>query len=188
MNLRRPLAACCTALAAALLAGCAAIRAEHGVVESFDAQDRYARTVALPAEQACEAARLALLSQGYVITTRDREQLRGRKSFQLKGDSHAEVDVHVVCVAATEARAAAEGATVFVTAIQERYELKKASNSASVGIGVLGSLSLPFSTSNDSLVKVSSETLSSPRFYDRFFEVLERYLPEPTRMPEERVG
>ena len=48
--------------------------------------------------------------------------------------------------------------------------------------GVLGSVSLPFSSGDDSLVKVASETISSEVFYDRFFALVRNYLDvdEPT--------
>ena len=64
----------------------------------------------------------------------------------------------------------------FVTALQDSYTLKKSNNSASVGVGALGSVSLPFSSSNDALVKVGSETITSDAFYDRFFDLVKRYL------------
>ena len=64
----------------------------------------------------------------------------------------------------------------FATALQDRYSLKKSATSASVGVSALGSLSLPFSSSNDSLVKVGSETISKRSFYDSFFELVRGYL------------
>jgi len=54
--------------------------------------------------------------------------------------------------------------------------LKKSNNSASLGVGAIGSVSLPFTSSNDSMVKVTSETISSEPFYDRFFDLVSRYL------------
>lgn len=151
-----------------------------GVVESFDAADRFSRVVSVTPAQACQAARLALLSQGYLVTRVDEAELRGRKNFQPKADSHAELEVHVVCALNP---AAPDRGEVFVSALQERYELKKSANSASLGVPALASFSVPFSTSNDSLIKISSETISTPRFYDRFFEVLERYLGSATQLP-----
>ena len=64
----------------------------------------------------------------------------------------------------------------FVTALQDSYALKKSNNSASVGVGAIGSLSLPFSSSNDAMVKVGSQTITSDAFYDSFFDLLKRYL------------
>src|SRR5918993_1044536 len=65
----------------------------------------------------------------------------------------------------------------FASALQDRYGIKKVNNSATVGVGAIGSLSLPFSSSDDALVKVASETLTDERFYDRFFSLIGRYLP-----------
>lgn len=73
-------------------------------------------------------------------------------------------------------------ALVFVNAVQDRYALKKTSSSASLGVGVLGSVSLPGGSSEDSLVKVASNTVQNQDFYRRFFERVKYYLPtEPDR-------
>jgi hypothetical protein len=61
--------------------------------------------------------------------------------------------------------------------VQERYALKKASTSASVGLPV-GSFSIPLSSSDDSLVRVGSETIPAGSFYDRFFALVQRYVRE----------
>ena len=71
----------------------------------------------------------------------------------------------------------------FATALQDRYALKKSATSASLGVGALGSLSLPFSSSNDSLVKIGSETIAQRSFYDSFFELLESYLTQDKSAP-----
>jgi hypothetical protein len=166
--------------------GCSSTRVPSGrLVENFDATDRFSRTVALEPVEACEAARQALLSQGYLVSSVQNTEMRGRKNFQMPNGQHVEMEIRVVCTAA--ARPDEERrATVFVSAVQEHYELKKSSNSASVGVGALGSLSLPFSTGTDSMVKVASETVSTPRFYDRFFEILDRYLEKPSKLPSDQ--
>lgn len=64
----------------------------------------------------------------------------------------------------------------FVTALQDSYAMKKSNNSASLGVGAIGSVSLPFTSGNDSMVKVGSETITSDAFYDRFFDLVRRYL------------
>ncbi len=71
----------------------------------------------------------------------------------------------------------------FASALQDRYGVKKVNNSASVGVGAIGSLSLPFSSSDDAMVKVASQTLTDDRFYDRFFSLIDRFLPETTEEP-----
>lgn len=172
-----------------LLAGCEGLpsrtsRAEKAPIEAFDATDRFTRTVTQPPAQACQAARMALLSQGYLVTNLQNDELRGRKNFQPKPDSHAEVEIHVVCAGSPDGTRA----SVFVSALQEHFELKKSANSASVGVPALASLSLPFSLGTDSMVKTASETIESERFYDRFFEVLERYLGSPTSLPSDQLA
>jgi len=41
----------------------------------------------------------------------------------------------------------------------------------------LGSVSMPIGSSDDSMVKVASETVSSAKFYERFFTLVELFLP-----------
>lgn len=141
--------------------------------EKFDAVSRHARSFAVPAAQTCEAARRALLSHGYLVQRSNAELVDGRKSFQPSMDTHVEIEFHVVC-----APEGAERSTVFVNALQDRYALKKTSNSASLGVGPVGSVSLPFGTSSDSLVKIASETIPSGDFYDRFFSLIEHQLAQ----------
>lgn len=141
--------------------------------EKFESTDTFARRFPAAASATCEAARRTLLSQGYVINTSSYNQVDARKSFQPQSDVHVQIGFRVVC--------ASDGlddrmASVFANAVEDRYALKKVNNSATVGVGALGSLSLPFSSSDDSLVKVASETISAEGFYDRFFALVERYL------------
>ncbi|MFC6518873.1 DUF2242 domain-containing protein [Undibacterium arcticum] len=123
----------------------------------------------------CEAARRALLSQGYVIAESKPAFLRGRKKFQPDHEVHLEIEVSVVCASNS---AGSNSTTVFANAVQDSYSLKKSSNSASIGVGALGSVSLPIGSSDDALVKVGSETISAAKFYDQFFGLVERYLDD----------
>ncbi len=158
---------------AAALAGCSTPRVAIETQESFDSTTTFSRTYAALDAQACEAARRALLSQGYVIGAASAEGVRGRKSFQPAPESHAEVEVTVVCA---KEGYAGRRTIAFVNAVQENFSLKKSNNSASVGVSPFGSLSLPFTSSDDSLVKVGSATITNDVFYNRFFQLIERYL------------
>jgi hypothetical protein len=159
------------------LAGCAMEKPVVYQSEKFDTTEIYTRRFAVSAEAACEASRRALLSQGYVINAASSNQVDGRKSFQPENDVHVQIGFRVVC--ATDGT---DGnlASVFVNALEDRYALKKVNNSASLGVGALGSLSLPFSSSDDSLVKVSSQTVTAEEFYSRFFQLVGRYLSSKT--------
>ncbi|MHC8410479.1 DUF2242 domain-containing protein [Pseudomonas sp. Hz4] len=162
------------ALLLAVAAGCSSKKAPIYEHENFDDSGTFSRSYPVTDAQTCEAARRALLSQGYIITSADPKLVSGHKSFQQTGESHLEISFSVVC-----ADDGSEGlhATMFANALQDRYALKKTNNSASVGVGVLGSVSMPIGSSDDSMVKVASETVSSPKFYERFFTLVELFLP-----------
>lgn len=173
----RPSYSCLPTLLAILLAGVvsACSTASKSVVyqhEGFDSASTFSRSFAVSADATCEAARRALLSQGYLINQADAELVDGRKNFQPDSDNHVQITFRIVCVA----DASGKGSTAFVSALEDRYALKKSNNSASLGVGALGSISLPFSSSDDSLVKVASLTIPAGTFYQRFFVRVERYL------------
>jgi hypothetical protein len=158
----------------AVAAGCSSKKAAIYEHENFDDSGTFSRNYPVSDAQTCEAARRALLSQGYIITSSDPKLVSGHKSFQQTGETHMEISFSVVC-----ADDGTEGhhATMFANALQDRYALKKTNNSASLGVGVLGSVSMPIGSSDDSMVKVASETVSSAKFYERFFTLVELFLP-----------
>jgi hypothetical protein len=162
------------ALMLAVAAGCSSKKAAIYEHENFDDSGTFSRNYPVTDTQTCEAARRALLSQGYIITSSDPKLVSGHKSFQQTGETHMEISFSVVC-----ADDGSEGhhATMFANALQDRYALKKTNNSASLGVGVLGSVSMPIGSSDDSMVKVASETVSSAKFYERFFTLVELFLP-----------
>ncbi|MBA3479609.1 MAG: DUF2242 domain-containing protein [Lautropia sp.] len=141
--------------------------------EKFENASRHSRSFGVSAAHSCEAARRALLSHGYLVQRSNADLVDGRKSFQPAADSHVQIEFHVVC-----AQEGPEQSTVFVNALQDLYALKKSSNSASLGVGPIGSVSLPFGSSSDSLVKISSETIPAGDFYDRFFALVEHHLAQ----------
>lgn len=172
MSMSRPLIA--SALLAAGLTGCGGKGDTMLMRESFSSDNTYSRSYDVVPGAACEAARRALLSQGYVIARADGNGVEGTKNFQPSADDHEQLDLRISCVAQGQ-----DKAWVFVSALQDRYALKKSPTSASVGVSVLGSVSLPIGSSDDSLVKVASSTVQDGAFYDRFFERLQAYLPKP---------
>jgi len=141
--------------------------------ERFHADETFSRLFDGTVAQTCEAARRALLSQGYVIASATEGVVKGAKRFQPEGEVHVEIAFNVVCV--PEGRNG-EVATAYVSAQQDRYALKKSPNAASLGVSAIGSISLPLSSSQDSLVKVASETIPAGEFYDRFFALMHRQL------------
>lgn len=157
----------------ALLTGCGTPLKSFPSQEDFSSTVTYSRLFDATPAQTCEASRRALLSQGYLISTATQDLVEGRKSFQPEPESHLQMEIRIVCAPDTSDGKVSLG---FVTALQDVYALKKSNNSASLGVGALGSVSLPFASSNDSMVKVASKTISSDIFYDRFFDLVKRFL------------
>jgi hypothetical protein len=156
-----------------LATGCSSSKQAVYDHEHFNDAGTFSRSYPAADLSSCEAGRRALLSQGYIITSNDPKIISGRKSFQQTGDTHIEISFNLVCAA----DATGNTSTMFANALQDRYALKKTNTSASLGVGVLGSLSMPIGSTDDSMVKVASETVASARFYDRFFALVENFLP-----------
>lgn len=127
--------------------------------------------------RSCEAARRALLSQGYVLISAETDQVNGRKYFQPTAEHHVQLEFRVVCA---PERGNSEAAAVFVSGLKEQYVLRKVKNSASLGVGGIGSVSLPLEGSLDSMVKIASETVTDAALYQRFFELMATYLAQAT--------
>lgn len=152
--------------------------------ESFDA-DTHSHVFAADKARTCEAARRALLSQGYVLAERQTGQVVARKFFQPSGQHHVQLEFRVVCAGLLEN--GQDKTVAFASGLQEQYGLRRVKDSASVGVGGLASLSLPLEGGHDSMVKVSSETVTDVRLYQRFFDLMARYLPTAVPAPEPPV-
>lgn len=171
-------------LLAASLAGCATSPPlpRFEPQERFDSGTTYSRLFDARPDRTCEAARRALLSQGYIITTSGADLVEGKKNFQPAAESHLQMVIRVVCVPESPDGRVSLG---FVTAVQDSYTLKKSNNSASVGVGAIGSVSLPLTASSESLVRVGSETIAANTFYESFFDLMRRYLLADDSAPVE---
>ncbi len=169
------------ALVLAGAAGCSSPKTAIYEHENFDDSGTFSRDYPVSDVAACEAARRALLSQGYIITSSDPKLVVGNKSFQQTGETHLQISFNVVCA---DDGKGAKHSTMFANALQDRYALKKVNNSASLGVGVLGSVSMPIGSTDDSMVKVASETVTAPKFYDRYFSLVDVFLPQEVKAAE----
>ena len=148
------------------------------LTERFQSDETFSRLFDGNVADTCEAGRRALLSQGYVITASTPPapgSVNGRKRFQPDGEVHVEISFTVVCVPDGRNDLVT---TAYVSAQQDRYSLKKNTNSTSIGVSAFGSISVPMSSTDDSLVKVASETIPAGVFYDRYFSLMQRLLAE----------
>jgi hypothetical protein len=184
MRFLRPCQLLGVLFALGVLSGCSTPMRPIAQQEDFNSTEKFSRLFDASPSQTCEAARRALLSQGYVISTANKDLVQGQKSFQPENETHVQVDIRIVCVPDSRDGKLSLG---FVTALQDRYALKKSNSSASLGVGVLGSVSVPVSSSNDAMVKVGSETVASDKFYDRFFALVQHYLVQDQDEPDSDV-
>jgi hypothetical protein len=136
-------------------------------------------------EESCEAGRRALLSQGYIVHTASKEFVRAVKQFQQKNDMHQQIEFNLVCAVNGKG---SNSTTAFASAVREHYVVRKNSTSASLGVGALGSVSLPIGSSSDALIKIGSETIPNEIFYKRFFSLLESYLDTGELNPVQNVA
>ncbi|PTB20690.1 DUF2242 domain-containing protein [Trinickia symbiotica] len=166
-----PLAA---AVALGALAACSSTKPPSPQQEFFETgSSPFSRTFNANSTQTCEAARRALLNQGYLATATRPDTIDATRDFQPSGDKHITVEFHVVCTPGDDPESTS---IVYANAVQSGYALKKSDTSASVGFSLLGSVSLPIRSSSDSMVKVSSETIKAGTFYKQFFEYVDHYL------------
>jgi len=153
-------------VAGLVLAGCSAhVYRDETFAEASPYEARFADTPAAT----CEAARRALLSQGYAVSAGHEVEIRGTKAFQPDDDEHVVLEMTIVCAPITG------GAIAYVNAIETEYALKEKSDAAGLSISRIGSISLPWGSSKESLVKVGAMTVEDPRFYQRFFTAMGRH-------------
>jgi len=152
--------ACCLALAAC------STKPAGFTQESFSIDSPYKSRLDSNSTIACESARRVLLGDGYIIDTYSKENIKGRKAYRSDSDGSTFIEMNIVCVGELDA------SMVYANGLLSTYDVKRSSGSASVGVSALGSVSLPFGQSADSMVKTSDETIRDPEFYRRFFNVV----------------
>ncbi|SAI07182.1 lipoprotein [Bordetella ansorpii] len=169
------------AAALAVLAGCSSPKAAYEQ-ENFaqSTTNTFSRKYEAPPGRACDAGRRALLSQGYNIDKAQTDTVAGHKNFQDEDKANTQITVTINC---TAEGGDGKHSLVFANAVQDDFSMKKSASSASVGVSVLGAVSLPVGSSDDSLVKTSSLTVTREAFYGGFFDLLQHYLPQAQEVP-----
>lgn len=89
--------------------------------ENFDDSGTFSRSFPVSDAGSCEAARRALLSQGYIITSSGANQVVGNKSFQQNSENHLQISFNVTCAPDVSDD---QRSTMFANALQDRYALK----------------------------------------------------------------
>ena len=159
-------------LAAQLLAACGGAD-NYAQREEFAAETLHRRDFAVAAPLLCDAARRAMLGDGYIVTRSEDGRLLGGKEFQVDENRHAILNLYVNC----ESRAA--GATLFVTATEEHFDVKATRQSSSIGFPVLAPIYFGTLREADSQVKIHGETVTQNAFYERYYRAVQRELASP---------
>lgn len=155
-----------------LLASCAG-PPNYAGSEAFGADPRYRRDFPVAAVALCDAARRALLSEGYVVTRTDGQSLVAGKEFQGESSRHAQLNLYLSC----DQRSG--GSTLFVAATEEHFDVQSSRQSSSIGFPMIAPIYFGTRSETDSQVKVRGETIAERAFYDRFYRAVQRELPSP---------
>ncbi|TLS19008.1 MAG: DUF2242 domain-containing protein [Betaproteobacteria bacterium] len=161
---------CALLLLPLLLAACGG-PGSYAEREDFQSDPRHRRDFPTAAAPLCDAARRVLLGDGYVVLPgRDALTFSGAKEFRVDDKGHAQLRLHLAC---SEARG---GATLFVTATEEHFDVKTTRQSTSVGVPLVAPISFSSSTEGDNQVKTRGETVVARDFYERFYRAVQREL------------
>ncbi|MGC8730793.1 MAG: DUF2242 domain-containing protein [Halothiobacillaceae bacterium] len=131
----------------------------------------FQKSFAVDAQTACAAANRALLGDGYLTDALSADKIKGRKSYRTDSDRSTVVEMTVVCLPDPDG-----GSTLYANGLRSTYDLKKSATPASIGVSVIGSVSLPIGQSADSMVKTTDETITEREFYRKFFASVDTIL------------
>jgi hypothetical protein len=149
------------------IAGCTSTPAPVYRTETFDAETPIQYHSDLPPLVLCEFGKRALLSQAYEVDSSVPSNIRGSKFFQPQADHQVQLRITLTCLGT------GRDTTIYANALQTRYELKAGGSSTGLSVSGLGSISVPWPTDKNSLVKVGEETIADGEFYRRLFVLIE---------------
>lgn len=168
-TLALPLLTLCTCV---LLSACGGERAYYRS-ESFEADNSHRREFAVAKTALCEAAQHVLLGQGYWLNRRedgDDIVVLGQKEFKKKDSGHVLLQLQAVC------SPKGKGATLFVTALESHFDVAVTTGKTSVGLPLISPVAVSSSSTSESQLKRSGETVTDRTFYEALFKAVEREL------------
>lgn len=149
------------------VAGCSSAPAPVYRTETFEAETPFQYHSDLPPMVLCEYGKRALLSQAYEVDASVPSNIRGSKFFQPQAEQQVQLRITLTCMGT------GRDTTIYANALQTRYELKAGGSSTGLSVSGLGSISVPWPTDKNSLVKVGEETIADAEFYRRLFVLIE---------------
>jgi len=149
--------------------------------ESFQPDAPFSKKVSGAGDIVCWSVKRAFLSEGYLLErSTDPAVQTGTKEFQRDKDTNVTLRLQTTCADNHDGTS-----TVFVTATEEMSKLQTVTQSLSAGLGP-ATLSWP-SGSAKVLGVIKRETIQDPKFYQRFF-VLVQHLAEEERSMRPRAS
>ena len=150
-----------------LLCSCSTTKTSRSYqTETFTSESPFQYYSSQEADKACEIAKRALLSQGYQVDDDKPRNIRGEKFFRPTPDEATRLTITLD----SKRRRLRSGMKDI--ALESIYEKKSKGSNAGVSVSALGSVTLPWSIDKDTLVKVGEETVTSPVFYQRLFDLI----------------
>ena len=151
-----------------VLAACGGPRS-YSRNEDFQGDPRHRRDFSQAAEPLCDAARRVLLGEGYLVESEASAlTLAGAKEFREEDNRHGVLRLHINCAERSG------GATLFVTATEELFEVKTNRQSTAVGLPLLSPISVHSKSESEGPVKIGGETVSDRNFYEGFYRAVQR--------------
>lgn len=138
--------------------------------EQFHSDSRHNRNYAATEGMVCEATRRALLRDGYIVEKIAENNLTGAKEFQIEDGRQAQLNLYATCAQR------AGGATLFVTATEEHFDVKTSRQSTSLGVPIIAPISISKESQVDHRVKTRGETITDRDFYERFYRAVQQEL------------
>lgn len=158
-------------LASVFLASCGGPE-NYADKEDFKSDPRYRRDFPADSVALCSAARRVLLGDGYIVVNEDQHNLAAGKEFQIEDKSHAILQVYVSC------EQHGKGSTLFITATEEHFDVKTSRKSTLLGVPLVAPISLGTRKEADYQVKIRGQTISDRKFYERFYQGLNKELTQ----------
>lgn len=162
-----------------MLGGCASQQLNKD--ELFEPATPFSKTVPLSGDTVCWSVKRAFLSQGYLLDrSSDSVIMTGTKDTQLDDKTSISLRLQTTCVDNRDG-----SSTIFATANRETAKLQSVITSFSAGVS-FATVTVP-SGMEKVLRVVSRETIKDPRFYERFYLLVESYAQEEWRQSRARA-
>jgi hypothetical protein len=143
--------------------------------ETFQPNTPFTARVPGDGDVVCWSVKRALLSQGYMLERGGESVvLLGSKEFQPDSDTNVTLRLQATCVDNKDGTS-----TVFASATREVSKMQNVKQSISAGVA-FATVTVP--TGSEKVLRVAErQTIQDPKFYDRFYALVNRYVAEDER-------